>query len=117
VLDEIFSQREYEPPGPVAQVLGALGPITVADIGANIGLFGAFISTQQPLTWPILADPRFRRPRASAVVLEYHHEGCPGEEPETDAEAGLRAAGYQTAPGPTKPVYGAGILWGWREAA
>jgi FkbM family methyltransferase len=201
LLDEIFSRREYELPGPVAQLIRALGPLRVADVGANIGLFGAFISTRHPLTeivaieadaanvtvlrrcaaanhararwtvvpaaagtsagtvrfvsgeyslsrigdegepvpavdvfpylaeaqlvkidiegaeWPILADPRFHRLRAPAIVLEYHQMGCPGNDPKAEAEAGLRAAGYRIAPGPAKPEYGAGIIWGWREAA
>jgi FkbM family methyltransferase len=201
LLDEIFSQREYELPTPVARRICALGPLRVADIGANIGLFGAFLSTRLRLTevvaieadqanvavlrrcaeanrararwtvvpavaatsagtvrfvsgdyslsrigdegepvpavdvfpylagvqlvkidiegaeWPILADPRFRELRAPAVVLEYHHDGCPGSDPQAEAKACLLGAGYQTSPGPTKPAYGAGIIWGWRDAA
>jgi len=42
VLDEIFSQGEYEPPEPARAVLEALSAPTVADLGANIGLFGAW---------------------------------------------------------------------------
>ena len=201
LLDEIFSQREYELPGPVAQLLDGLGPLRIADVGANIGLFAAFVTTRHPLVeivaieadeanvtvlrrcaeanrdrarwtvvpaaaatsegtvrfisgeyslsrigdegepvpavdvfpylakaqlvkmdiegaeWPILADPRFRSLRAPAIVLEYHQDGCPGTDPQAEAEAGLRAAGYEIAPGPAKPAYGAGIIWGWREAA
>jgi FkbM family methyltransferase len=201
LLDEIFSQREYELPTPVARRIGALGPLKVADIGANIGLFGVFLSTRHPLTevvaieadqanvavlrrcadanraqarwtvvpavaatsagtvrfvsgdytlsrigdegepvpavdvfpylagvqlvkidiegaeWPILADPRFRELRAPAVVLEYHHDGCPSSDPQAEAKACLLEAGYQTSAGPTKPAYGAGIIWGWRDAA
>ena len=49
VLDEIFSQREYEFP---PRVIDALTPVAstlrVADVGANIGLFGAFVLTQFP---------------------------------------------------------------------
>jgi FkbM family methyltransferase len=49
VLDEIFSQREYEFPEPVAQALPpADAPIAVADLGANIGLFGAWILGRFP---------------------------------------------------------------------
>jgi FkbM family methyltransferase len=43
VLDEIFSQREYEPPREVEGVLAALPAAPrVVDLGANIGLFGAW---------------------------------------------------------------------------
>jgi FkbM family methyltransferase len=43
VIAEIFVDRVYEPPGPVAAVLGGLGrPPRIVDLGANIGLFGAF---------------------------------------------------------------------------
>jgi FkbM family methyltransferase len=38
VLDEIFSQREYDPPGP----LELSAAPRVVDLGANIGLFGAW---------------------------------------------------------------------------
>jgi FkbM family methyltransferase len=43
VLDEIFSQREYEPPPALAAVLERLpNEPRVVDLGANIGLFGAW---------------------------------------------------------------------------
>jgi FkbM family methyltransferase len=201
LFDEIFSQREYELPGPVLHLVGELRPLKVADVGANIGLFCAFISELRPQAeivaiepdeantevlrrcaqanaalsrwsvvsaaattsngtvrfvsggyslsrigeegdpvaavdvfpylaeanlvkidiegaeWPILADPRFRGLRAPVVVLEYHREGCPGDDPATEAERALRAAGYDTMFGPSKPSFGTGIIWGWREAA
>ena len=44
VLDEIFSQREYEPPPEVD--LG--GVETAVDLGANIGLFGAWLLGRAP---------------------------------------------------------------------
>lgn len=43
ILDEVFAQAEYEPPKDAADALEALGrPIRVLDLGANIGLFGAW---------------------------------------------------------------------------
>jgi FkbM family methyltransferase len=43
VLDEIFSQGEYEPPSEVEAALAALlSAPRVVDLGANIGLFGAW---------------------------------------------------------------------------
>lgn len=49
VLDEIFSQREYKFPEPVEQALSAVsGPLSVLDLGANIGLFGAWLLGRYP---------------------------------------------------------------------
>jgi FkbM family methyltransferase len=49
VLDEIFSQREYEPPAPVEAALAALPAAPrVVDLGANIGLFGAWVLGRFP---------------------------------------------------------------------
>jgi FkbM family methyltransferase len=43
VLDEIFSQREYDPPPEVKAALGRLPTAPrIVDLGANIGLFGAW---------------------------------------------------------------------------
>ena len=43
VLDEIFSQREYEPPPAVTPALARLpSHVRIVDLGANIGLFGAW---------------------------------------------------------------------------
>jgi FkbM family methyltransferase len=48
VLDEIFSQREYEPPAEVQPALLGLRSPTVVDLGANIGLFGAWVLGRYP---------------------------------------------------------------------
>jgi len=49
VLDEIFSQREYEPPGSIEKLLAAVpGALGVVDLGANIGLFGAWLLGRFP---------------------------------------------------------------------
>ncbi len=49
VLDEIFSQREYEPPPAAEQALATLpASPRVVDLGANIGLFGAWILGRFP---------------------------------------------------------------------
>ena len=56
-LDELFSQREYELPPPVERTLAATtGRLRVVDLGANIGLFGAWLL--EPL--PRSADPCIR---------------------------------------------------------
>ena len=42
-LDEIFRHGHYEPPHPVVSVLReAPQPLEIVDLGANVGLFGAF---------------------------------------------------------------------------
>jgi FkbM family methyltransferase len=48
VLDEIFSQHEYEPPPEVQPALSALRAPNVVDLGANIGLFGAWVLERLP---------------------------------------------------------------------
>jgi FkbM family methyltransferase len=47
VLDEIFAQQEYELPDAVANVLAG-EDLAVADVGANIGLFGAWVRQRFP---------------------------------------------------------------------
>lgn len=48
-LDEIFSQGEYELPRPVEHSLAArTEPLRVVDLGANIGLFGAWLLGRFP---------------------------------------------------------------------
>jgi FkbM family methyltransferase len=48
-LDEIFRYGHYELPEPVLKALDGLpGPVEIADLGANVGLFGAFVLGQFP---------------------------------------------------------------------
>ena len=53
VLDEIFSQREYEPPPEID--LG--GVETAVDLGANIGLFGAWLLGRVPTVEIMAYEP------------------------------------------------------------
>jgi FkbM family methyltransferase len=49
ILDEVFSQQEYRLPEAVESRLAEReAPLTVADVGANIGLFGAWILGRFP---------------------------------------------------------------------
>ena len=58
VLDEIFSQREYELPPPVRDAFAeATVPLAVLDLGANIGLFGAFVLVQYPEARIVALEP------------------------------------------------------------
>ena len=45
-LDEVFYQRQYEPPAVVVSRLGAAPRIV--DLGANIGLFALFVAADRP---------------------------------------------------------------------
>jgi FkbM family methyltransferase len=60
VLDEIFSQREYEPPPAVTAALERLpSDVRIVDLGANIGLFGAWALGRFPeaTVLAVEADP------------------------------------------------------------
>jgi len=42
-LGEVFYERQYEPPEQIAALLAASGrPVRILDLGANVGMFGAF---------------------------------------------------------------------------
>ena len=63
--------------------------------------------------WAILGDPRFKAAPPSALVMEYHPEGCPDSDARAAAERALATAGLLTA-----PIWhgddGVGMLWAWR---
>lgn len=63
--------------------------------------------------WKILADERFSKCSATAVVLEYHPHLCPEPEPHALAERLLRSAGYEVQDIFQAPE-GHGMIWGWR---
>jgi FkbM family methyltransferase len=42
ILDELFNQGEYDPPAAIAQAWRERPPRAIVDLGANIGLFGAW---------------------------------------------------------------------------
>jgi FkbM family methyltransferase len=60
-FDEVFCQQLYAPPTPIAAALASLGrPPRVLDIGANVGLFGAYAQCRWPgaLVRGFEPDPR-----------------------------------------------------------
>jgi FkbM family methyltransferase len=64
--------------------------------------------------WALLADPRFEKLAAPVLVLEYHCDQAPGPNPQADALAAVRRAGYETrVVAEFEP--GQGLLWGWRR--
>jgi FkbM family methyltransferase len=60
--------------------------------------------------WRILADSRFKKLSARAVVLEYHPQGAPGPDPAEAAAGLLRGAGF-TVGKPFDVRGDAGVLW------
>ncbi len=63
-LGEVFHQHDYEPAGEVASHLGQVARIV--DLGANIGLFGAFAAAR----WPLAEIVGFEPDPGSAAVHE-----------------------------------------------
>jgi FkbM family methyltransferase len=54
-LAEVFYHRQYDPPSDLAHVLGDPGEIV--DLGANIGLFGAFATARWPNARLVAYEP------------------------------------------------------------
>jgi len=54
-LTEIFYLRYYDPPKEVARVIGE--PRTILDLGANVGLFGAFAAARWPSATIVSYEP------------------------------------------------------------
>jgi hypothetical protein len=67
--------------------------------------------------WAVMADARFRKIPARAIVLEYHGDSCPRDDATAAATDLMRAAGYELRPLFYDPKHDAGMLWGWREPA
>jgi FkbM family methyltransferase len=65
--------------------------------------------------WPILADERFRRTSARAIVLEYHPAPSLDGEPHDVAERLLNDAGFAPAT-VWKRADGHGVIWGWKPS-
>ncbi|MEX2031847.1 MAG: FkbM family methyltransferase [Dehalococcoidia bacterium] len=65
--------------------------------------------------WELLADPSFAASKARTVVIEYHPDLCPWDDPAEAAERLLHGAGYEVFPGLTHVGEGVGVLWGVRR--
>jgi FkbM family methyltransferase len=67
IFNEIFAvgRESYEPPAEVAAVLDSLGPLSVGDLGANIGLFGVFALGR----WQVASLRSFEPDPANAALL------------------------------------------------
>lgn len=62
--------------------------------------------------WELLGDPRFAAARN--VVMEYHPDGCPGDDPAATAHELLRGHGFTITPVLEQPD-GVGMLWATRD--
>ena len=97
-LDKIFSQGEYEFPAAVERTLAKVqGPLRVVDLGANVGLFGAWLLGRFP-TAQILAveaDPE----TAAVHRLTIEANGLGDRWQLVEAFAGTRAGTTRFVPG------------------
>lgn len=66
-LEEVLADRQYEPPPELADMLEPQGaPLSVADLGANVGMFSAWLSARRPDVRIVAFEPD----PANATVLE-----------------------------------------------
>ena len=63
--------------------------------------------------WALLADPRFRALDVPVLVLEYHDDQAPTDDPRAAALEAVRGAGYE-AQVVEEFSAGQGVLWAWR---
>jgi FkbM family methyltransferase len=103
-----FATSRLAAPGERAAVA------TVFDVFPHLGVADLLKIDIEGGEWEILADPRFREVAARAVVLEYHAHLCPSSDARGAATTALREGGYEVIPGPEKPAFGAGLVWGRR---
>lgn len=67
-LDQIFLQGHLEPPAEIAAVLARkTRPLTVVDLGANVGMFGAYVLQRFPVERMTAFEPD---PRNVGVLRE-----------------------------------------------
>lgn len=75
ILDEIFLQREYELPPEVERLLSRAARPEVVDVGANIGLFGAWLLTQFPSARIVSIEPSPENLGVLEQTVEANHRG------------------------------------------
>jgi len=63
VLDEIFYQGLYDPPGEVPAILDELGDsMRVPDLGGNVGMFGTWLAQRGPFASLVSCGPTHATP-------------------------------------------------------
>lgn len=69
--------------------------------------------------WQVLMDDRFIANAPLAMVVEYHREHCPCDDPRAKVVELLTGAGYVTRevhfPESANLPPGQGVIWGWRD--
>jgi FkbM family methyltransferase len=67
IFNEIFARgrMSYEPPTEVCAALQQFGPLRIADLGGNIGLFGLYALSR----WPVASLRSFEPDPANAALL------------------------------------------------
>jgi FkbM family methyltransferase len=63
--------------------------------------------------WALMQDPRFRELSVPVLVLEYHHDQAPDDDPRAAALAAVRGAGYE-AEVVEEFTARQGVLWAWK---
>jgi FkbM family methyltransferase len=67
-MEEVLAEGQYEPPAEVAPVFDSHGDaLRVADLGANVGLFSAWLLSRRPDAQIVAFEPD---PANAAVLLE-----------------------------------------------
>jgi FkbM family methyltransferase len=70
-LSEVFHNRDYEPPAIVEAALNSLGPsLRVLDLGANVGMFGAWAHHRWPGAQVTAYEPDPDNAGTHALVIE-----------------------------------------------
>jgi FkbM family methyltransferase len=94
VLDEVFSQREYSVPEQVRARLARAGQAPkVADLGANIGLFGAWILGRFPAAEIVALEPDPTNAALHRITIEKNGRAATWK---------LLEAAAMTRPGPVR---------------
>jgi FkbM family methyltransferase len=66
-MEEVLAERQYEPPPPLRGLVHPAGePLEVADLGANVGLFSAWLLSRRPDARIVAFEPD----PANLAVLE-----------------------------------------------
>jgi FkbM family methyltransferase len=77
ILDEVFSQDPYEPPEAAAAALARLErPLRVLDLGANIGLFGAWVLGRFPVESIHAIEPDAENAAIHELTVEANGSGA-----------------------------------------
>jgi FkbM family methyltransferase len=76
-LEEIFRMGHYEIPKPVTELLAAIDrPLQVVDLGANVGLFGAYVLGRYPDARIVAFEPH---PANAALLRRVIEANGPGD--------------------------------------